>query len=110
MVECEVARRQFTGTILAGITVARIDIGAGEGHVIEAAPDSDEPQQADDGWQFEAERHRSYLAVVDRDHLDFPLAPQRHRLLPVDNLEGFVRRVQQERLLHKSALMITGGT
>ena len=44
--------------------------------------------------------HRPYLAVVDRDHLYLPLAPERNRLLPVDDLERLVRRVQKERLLH----------
>src|SRR5436190_1651542 len=50
--------------------------------------------------QLEAEGHCPYLAVVNRDHLYFPLAPERDRLLPVDNLERLVRRVEKERLLH----------
>ena len=42
------------------------------------------------------------LAVVHRDDLDLPLAPERHRLLPVDDLQRLVRGVEQERLLHKA--------
>ena len=49
---------------------------------------------------LKAERDRPDLAVVDRDDLDLPLAPERDRLLPVDDLEGLARRVQEERLLH----------
>ena len=51
--------------------------------------------------QLEAEGDGPHLAVVDRDNLDLPLAPKRHRLLPVDDLERLVRGVEQERLLHK---------
>ena len=40
-------------------------------------------------------------AVVHRDNLDLALAPKRDRLLPVHDLERLVRRVQEERLLHK---------
>ena len=50
--------------------------------------------------QLEADRHRPDLAVVDRDDLHLPLAPERDRLLPVDDLERLVGRVQEERLLH----------
>ena len=41
------------------------------------------------------------FAVVHRDDLDLPLAPERDRFLPVDDLEGLVRRVQEKRLFHK---------
>ena len=44
------------------------------------------------------------LAVVDRDHLHLSLAPKRDRLLPVDNLQGFVGRVEEERLLHSGMM------
>ena len=42
------------------------------------------------------------LAVVDGDDLDLPLAPERDRLLPVDDLQRLVRGVEKERLLHKA--------
>jgi GPH family glycoside/pentoside/hexuronide:cation symporter len=44
--------------------------------------------------------HAANLAVVHRDNLDLPLAPQRDRLLPVDDFERFVRRVQEKRQFH----------
>ena len=40
------------------------------------------------------------FAVVDVDHLDLPLAQKRDRLLPVDDLERLVRRVEEKRLFH----------
>src|SRR5207253_4366226 len=87
--------------VLAGMIVARVDVGARERNVIESAFDLDEAQEADDGGQPEAERHRPNLAVVDRDHLYLPLAPERNRLLPVNDLERLIRRVQEKRLFHR---------
>src|SRR4030095_6136991 len=100
-----VVERQLRGrgrlvTVLARVVVARVDVRSREWHVIELTLDSDEPEEADDRGQLDAERHRPYLAVVARDHLDLPLAPERDRLLPVNDLKRLVRRVQEERLLH----------
>ena len=78
-----------------------VDIGAGERNVIDRPLDPDVPEQPDDRGQTEAELDRpDFPVVVLRDNLNLPLAHQRHRLLPVDDLEGLVRRVQKERLLH----------
>src|SRR2546421_445822 len=84
MVERQLGCREILVAVLAGVVVARVDIRPRERDVIEPALDFDETEEADDGGQLETERHRPYLAVVNRDHLDFPLAPKRHRLLPVD--------------------------
>src|ERR1051325_342815 len=100
MVERQFRRRKRVVAVLAGVIVARVDVGPGERHVIEAAFYLDEAEEADDGGQLEAERNRPYLALVVRDHLHFSLAPERNRLLPVNDLQWLVRRVQKERLLH----------
>src|SRR5207244_9683174 len=55
--------------------------------LVEPAFDFDEAEEADDGWQLEADGHRPYLAVMNRDHLHLPLAPERNRLLPVNDFE-----------------------
>ena len=91
--------------VLAHVLVACVDIRAGKRNVVEPALDFDESEEADDGGQLEADGHRPYLAVVDRDHLDLPLAPERNRLLPVNDLQRLVRRVQKERLLHDWIMM-----
>ncbi len=83
------------------MVVARVDIRARKRHVVDISLDFDISQQPDDRGQLEAERHRPDLpVVVHRDNLDLPLTPKRDRFLPVDDLEGLVRGVQKERLLH----------
>jgi hypothetical protein len=82
------------------VTVASVDIGSGKRDVIEAALDLDEAKQADDGGKLEADGDSSYFAVMNRDHLHFSLAPQRDGLLPVNNPQRLIRRVQKKRLLH----------
>ncbi|MNC92412.1 hypothetical protein D3C83_88380 [compost metagenome] len=77
------------------MVVARVDVGARERHVIEAPLDLDIAEQADDRRQLEADRDGANLAVVHRDHLNLALAEKRDRLLPVDNLERLVRRVEK---------------
>src|SRR5687767_139487 len=108
MVEGEVGRGKRLPAVLARVMVARVDIRPRKRDVIEAAADFDEAEEADDGGQLEADGHRPNLAVVDRDHLYLPLAPERNRLLPVDDLQRFVRGVQEERLLHGSSWMMPG--
>src|SRR5262245_44498464 len=105
MVERELGGGKHLVAVLARVVVAGVDIGPGEGNVIEAALDPDETEQPDDRGQLEADGHRPYLAVVDRDHLDLSLAPERDRLLPVNDLQRLVRRVQKERLLHTEPMM-----
>src|SRR5262245_22518432 len=100
VVEGQLGRWVGLAAVLTRVVVARVDICAGKRNVVEAALDFDEPEEADDGGQLEADRHCPYLAVMDRDHLNLPLAPERNRLLPVNDLERLVRRVQKERLLH----------
>ena len=100
VIERELWCREDVGAVLAGEFVARVDVGARERHVIEALLDADVAQQPDDRGQLEGKRDRADLAVVMRDDLDLALAPQRHRLLPVDDLQRLVGCVEEERLLH----------
>src|SRR5262249_59629302 len=93
VIEREVGRLEAVVAVLAGVIVAGVDVGARERNVVEAAFDADEAEEADDGRQLEAYGHRPNLAVVDRDHLDLPLAPERNRFLPVNYFEGFVGRI-----------------
>ena len=103
MVERELACGEGFAAVLTAVVVARVDVRAGEGNVVESAFDFDVAKQSDDGGQFEADGDAVDLPVVHRDNLDLSLAPQRHRLLPVDDLEGLVRRVQEKRLFHVTA-------
>src|SRR4051812_13093221 len=100
VVERQLGCREAVVAVLARVVVARVDVRARERDVVETALDFDETEEADDRGQLEAEGHRPYLAVMNRDHLHLPLAPERHRLLPVDDLQRLVRSVEEERLLH----------
>ena len=85
---------------LARVVVARVDVRPRERNIVEASFDLDVAEEADDGGQLDAEGYCPNFPVVDRDHLHLPLAKQSDSLLPVDNLEGLVRGVRKERLLH----------
>ena len=67
VVEGEVGGGERVTAVLAPMPVARVDVRAREGHVVDSAFDADEPQQADHRRQPEADRNRVHLAVVDRD-------------------------------------------
>ena len=102
VIERQLARWEAVAAVLALMIVARVDVRARERHVVEPPLDLDVAEQADDRRQLEAEGDRADLAVVDRDDLDLPLAPKRHRFLPVDDLERLVRRVQEKRLFQSA--------
>src|SRR5215471_20343334 len=100
MIEGQLAGGKFVTAVLALVPVACVDVGARKGNVIESPLDPDVTQQANDRGKLEAERNSSDLSVVHRDDLNLALAPERNGLLPMDNLEGFVRRVEEQRLFH----------
>src|SRR5262245_35065515 len=104
MIERQLARGKAVPTVLAFVVVARVNVRARERHVVETPLDLDVAEQPDDGRQLEADGNGANLPVVNRDDLDLPLAQKRYRLLPVDDLEGLVRRVQEKRLLHAEIL------
>src|SRR5579872_3755099 len=80
--------------------VARVDVGPRKRHVVEVSLDLDEAQQPDDRRQLDRERDGMDFAVVLAYNLDLALEQERQRLLPVDNLQRLVRRVQEKRLFH----------
>src|SRR5258708_20780728 len=86
MIERQFARGESIAAILAAMIVARVDVRARKRHVVEPPLDFDVPEQADDRRQLEADRHTTNVAVVDRNDLDLPLAPEPDPLLPVDDL------------------------
>src|SRR5688500_4770741 len=107
MIEGQLGARKRLPAILAAVFVSSVDVGAGERHVVETALDADAAEQTDNRREFEGEAYASNLPVfVDRDHLHFSLAPQRHRFTPVNDLQWLVRRVQKERLLHDRCLIL----
>src|SRR5205085_2666715 len=94
MIEGELARRILVAAVLARVVVARIDVRPRKRYVVEPAFDFDVAKKADDRRQFDAEGNRTYLTVVDRNHLHLPLAKQGNSLLPVNNLQWLVGGVE----------------
>src|ERR671912_1823131 len=104
MIERELWCGEYFGAVLAFELVSRVDVRARERHIVEALFYPDVTKQPDDGRQFKGKRDGTDLAVVMRNNLDLPLAPQRHRLLPMNDLQRLVGCVEEERLLHSPAL------
>ena len=100
VIERQLVGREPVPAVLTAVLVAGVDVGAREGNVVKPLLYAYIAQQADDRRQLERDRNRAHFAVVDRDDLDLSLAPEGDCLLPVDDLEGLVCRVQEERLLH----------
>jgi len=106
MIEGQLRGGEHLAAVLTRMVVPGVDVGARKWDVIDVALNLDVAQQANDRWQLETEGHGPHFAVVHRDDLDLPLAPERHRFLPVDDLQRLVRGVQQERLLHKPEVIV----
>ena len=64
MVERQIARGELVAAVLATVVVARVDVGTGERHVVEAPLDLDVAKQADDRRQLEGDGDGVDLAVV----------------------------------------------
>src|SRR5829696_5552060 len=100
MVEGQFSARQQLRAVLARMLVACVDVRPGERDIVDLPLDLDVAEQTDDRGELEAKGYGPDLPVVHRNNFDLPLAPKGHRLLPVDDLQRLVRRVEKERLLH----------
>jgi hypothetical protein len=86
VIEGQLARRQRVAAVLARVIVAGVDVRTRKRHVVEPAFNLDVTKKANHGGELDAERHRSNLPVINRDHLYFSLAKQSDSLLPVNDL------------------------
>ena len=102
VVERQILSVSVLAAVLTTITIADVDPGTFHRRFASGATHIYIMTQANDRRQLEAEGRGPDLALVRRDNLDLPLAPKRDSFLPVDDLEGLVRGVQKERLLHIS--------
>ena len=73
VIEREFLCGEDVGAVLAFEFVSRVDVGAREGHIIEAFFYPDVPEQPDDRRQLEGKRDSTDLTVVMRDDLDLAL-------------------------------------
>lgn len=108
MIERQILAGEYVATVLTGVVVTAVDVGARERHMLAPPALPHKPEQADHGWQLERERHCSYFYVVLGDNLNLALTPERNRPLPIHDLERFVRGVQNECHLHKTIRNMVG--
>jgi hypothetical protein len=104
----DVIERQFLGpelvtTILAGIAISREDINAREFDRPMDILEADQFEEPHDGGKPDGDRNSVNLSVVDLKDFNFALPKERDRFLPIDNPQGFVRRVEEKGHLHAAA-------
>jgi hypothetical protein len=90
-------------TVLAGIAISREDIDAGEFDRPMDILEPDQLEEPHDGGKLNGDRDRVDLSVVDLEDFDFALPEERNRLLPIDNPQGLVRRVEQKGHFHATS-------
>jgi hypothetical protein len=100
MIERQLLGPELVTTVLAGIAVSCKDIDPGE---LDCPVNILEPNQFEephDGRKLNGDRHCVDLSVVDLEDFNFTLPEKRNRLLPIDDPQRFVRRVEQKGHLH----------
>ena len=100
MIERQLFGSKLVTTVLAGIAISRKDIDAGEFNRPVDILEPDQLEEPHDGGKFEGDRHRVDLSVIDLEDFNFALPKERNRLLPMDDPQGFVRRVEQKGHFH----------
>ena len=100
MIERQLLGPELVTTVLAGIAVSCKDIDPGK---LDCPVNILEPNQFEephDGGKLNGDRHCVDLSVVDLEDFNFTLPEKRNRLLPIDDPQGFVRRVEQKGHFH----------
>ena len=82
------------------MVVAGVDVGAGERHVGEGTFHPDVTEQAKHRRQLHPDRDAADLPIVDGDDLDLALEEEGHGLLPGNDPQRLVGRVEDEGLFH----------
>jgi hypothetical protein len=95
MIECQLLGSELMTAVLAGVAISREDIDAGEFDRPMDFLEADQFEEPHDGGKLDGDRNRVNLSVVDLKDFNFALPKERDRLLPMDNPQGFVRRVEQ---------------
>ena len=94
MIERQLLGPELVTTVLAGITISRKNIDAGEFDRPVDILQPDQLQEPHHGGKLNGDRHRVDLSVVDLEDFNFTLPEERDRLLPIDDPQGFIRRVE----------------
>ena len=100
MIERQLLGPELVTTVLAGIAVSCKDIDPGK---LDCPVNILEPNQFEephDGGKLNGDRHCVDLSVVDLEDFNFTLPEKRNRLLPIDDPQRLVRRVEQKGHFH----------
>ena len=100
MIERQLLGPKLVTTVLACIAISGKDIDAGEFDCPVDILEPDQLEKPHDGGKFNGDRHRVDLSVVDLEDFNFALPEKRDRLLPIDDPQGLVRRVEQKGHFH----------
>jgi len=100
MIERQLLGSELMTAVLAGIAISREDIDAGEFDRPMDILETDQLEKPHDGGKLDGNRYRVHLSVVDLEDFNFSLPKERDRLLPMNNPQGFVRRVEQKGHFH----------
>jgi hypothetical protein len=100
MIEGQFLGPELVTTVLAGIPISRKDIDAGEFDRPMNVLEPDQLQEAHDGGKLDGNRYRMDLSVVDLEDFNFALPEECNRLLPMNNPQGLVCRVEQKGHFH----------
>jgi len=100
MIERQLFGPELVATVLAGIAISRKDIDAGEFDRPVNILEPDQLEEPHDGGKLYGDRYRMDLSVVDLEDFNFALPEKRDRLLPIDDPQRFVRRVEQKSHFH----------
>ena len=100
MIERQLFGPELVATILAGIAISRKDIDAGEFDGPVSILEPNQFEKPHDGGELNGDRDRVDLSVVDLKDFNFTLPEERDCLLPIDNPQRFVRRIEQKGHFH----------
>jgi hypothetical protein len=100
MIERQLLGPELVTTVLAGIAISSKDIDAGKFDRPVAILEPDQLEEPHYRGKLNGDRYSVDLSVVDLEDFNFALPEERDRLLPMNNPQGFVRRIEQEGHFH----------
>lgn len=100
MIERQLFGPELVTTVLAGIPISRKDIDTGKLDCPVNILEPNQLEQPHDRGKLKRDGYRVDLSVVDLEDFNFALPEERDRLLPMDDPQGFVRRVEQKGHFH----------
>src|SRR5689334_24148081 len=102
MIERQFFSAIFGAAILADVAVSGEDVDAGKLYGAVAVLQPDQLEKPHDSRQLERDRHSVDLSVVDLEDFNLALPQESDRFLPMNDTQGFVRRVEQEGHFHST--------